>query len=232
MTEVYGAGKSEKLKQIEEYIRDKLQEKLNLEDKEVESLSLYLRDKISDAMKEELSSSNVYKKWMKNIAKQLSDKNKEIRWITPIIGLEIIQEKFETKEQRISTKYNGKDNPMQIRTPTDKIDIRDQKKGIAPNFVHSLDATHLFLTILEANKEGLDSFATIHDSFGTHACDIDTLQKAIKQSFIEMYSIDILETLKNEIANKYQIDLKPIRYEGNLNDFKLQSIEKSLYFFS
>ena len=232
MTEVYGAGDDAKLSQIDDYLDDKLQEKLQWSEGIVDSVSIYLRDKIAEAMRLELSSSGIYKKWMKAIARNVTKQNSELRWKTPIIGLEVIQEEFETKKDKISTKYNGKKNSMQIRIPTDKIDKREQSKGIAPNFIHSLDATHLFLTVLESHRNNIDSFATIHDSFGTHACDVDRLLEAIKKTFIEMYSIDILADLKDHIEREYNVELKDIKYEGSVEDFDLESVRDSLYIFS
>ncbi len=232
MTEVYGAGEDAKLSQIIEYLDAKLQEKLEWSEETVDNVSLYLRNKIAEAMKLELSSSDIYKKWMKEIAKNTTKQNRALRWKTPIIGLEVIQEEFETKKDKISTKYNGKKNTMQIKIPTDRIDKREQSKGIAPNFIHSLDATHLFLTVLESHKNGIDSFATIHDSFGTHACDIDILLEATKDTFIQMYGIDILASLKRDIEQEYSVLLKDIKYQESVEAFEIESVRDSLYIFS
>jgi len=232
MTEVYGAGKDAKIGQIEEYIKSKLQEDLGWSDSQVEVISKYLQKKIEEVMKNELPSSNIYKKWMKSISKKISQQNRAIEWTTPIIGFEITQEEFILKEDKIATKYNNKKRQIQIKIPTNDISDIEQSKGIAPNFIHSLDATHLFLTILKAKESGIDSFATIHDSFGTHACDIDKLQKSIKDSFIEIYSLDILEDLRQSIKESYDIDIKPIKYQGDLESFELEKIRESLYFFS
>ncbi|SHO80949.1 T7-like phage DNA-directed RNA polymerase [hydrothermal vent metagenome] len=229
MTEVYGAGKDAKIGQLREYITNKLSDKLNWNDEKIKLISNYLYIQIDKAIKKELSSSNIYKKWMKKLAKEISNQNKKIKWKTPIIGLEVIQEEFQTKGYDISTKYNNKKYQIKIQIPTDKIDDKEQTKGIAPNFVHSLDATHMFLTILNSKKEGIDSFATIHDSFATHACDTQKLQESIRKSFIEMYQEDIIENLKKDIKKEYDIELKDIKYQDN--NFDYQEIKKSKYIF-
>ena len=232
MTDVYGAGTDAKLNQNRDYIKSKLNDKLDWSDEVIEEVSKYISKQIDLAIDIELPSSKLYKSWMKEIAKDLSKQNRAIEWTTPIIELIVVQEKIVTKKEKIVTKYNNKKRQIQIRVPTDEISQIEQTKGIAPNFIHSLDATHLFLTILLAKKRGVDSFATIHDSFGTHACDIDILQKAIKSSFIEMYSKDILENLRDDIKNLYGIDLKPIKYLKTKEEFKLYKVQESLYFFS
>ncbi len=232
MTEVYGAGKGAKLQQIKEYIEDKLNDELKWDYDIIDDVSQYLRNMIAKAMKEELSSSDIYKKWIKNIAKDLSAQNKEIRWTTPIIKLEVIQEEFKTKDDKVSITYQGKKREVQIQIPTAEISKDDQIRGIAPNFTHSLDATHLFLTLLESKKHGVESFATIHDSFGTHACDVHVLLKATKTSFIDMFNEDILEKLKNEIEESYNIELRAIKKQGNDENFGIDDVLESDYFFS
>ncbi|MEA3491483.1 MAG: DNA-directed RNA polymerase [Campylobacterota bacterium] len=232
MTEVYGAGADAKLSQIKDYLNDNLQEKLQWDEATTDAISIYLRDKIGEAMSQELSSSSTYKEWMKKIANKSAKQNRELRWKTPIIGLEVIQEEFKTKIDKISTKYNGKKYSIQIRIPTDKIDHTEQTKGISPNFIHSLDATHLFLTVLESQKKGTDSFATIHDSFGTHACDIDTLLEATKDTFVQMHKLDILTDLKSDMEHEYSIELDDIAYQDSVETFDIESVRDSLYIFS
>jgi len=73
------------------------------------------------------------------------------------------------------------------------IDGSKQRLSVAPNFVHSLDATHLMKVVNRLADEGVTkSYAMIHDSFGVHACDVDELHHIIRDEFIELYSDDIL----------------------------------------
>ena len=50
------------------------------------------------------------------------------------------------------------------------------RNAFPPNFIHSLDATHMMLTALQCQRAGI-TFASIHDCYWTHACDVDTLNK-------------------------------------------------------
>lgn len=232
MTEVYGAGKNAKLTQNKEYIKTKLNDLLGWDDATIERVAKYVTQQIEKAMKKELASSDSYKKWMKKIAKVVAKQNKPLQWKTPLIGLEVLQEDFELKEDRIATKYNGKKRTIQIKVPTSKISQKELTKGIAPNFIHSLDATHLFLTLLLAKEQGVNSFATIHDSFGTHACDIDILNKTIRESFVKMFEYDVLANFKKDIETRYVLELDAIKYENTQEDFHIENIYKSDYFFS
>jgi DNA-directed RNA polymerase, mitochondrial len=60
-----------------------------------------------------------------------------------------------------------------------------QRSGIAPNFVHSIDSTHMVLTV---NATDFNSYAMIHDDFGTHAGNTQQLFKAIRKTFRHMYA--------------------------------------------
>ena len=49
-----------------------------------------------------------------------------------------------------------------------------QRSAFPPNYVHSLDASHMFLTALKMKERDL-TFASVHDSYWTHAADIDVM---------------------------------------------------------
>ena len=82
---------------------------------------------------------------------------------------------------------------------SDKMDKSRQANGIAPNFVHSMDAAHLMKTIIKAkDKHDIEDFSVVHDSFGTHACDIEQLGMILRETFIEIYSEDVLGKFREE----------------------------------
>lgn len=70
---------------------------------------------------------------------------------------------------------------------TQSLDIRKQVNAIAPNFVHSLDAAHMMLTINRLHDAELRHFSMVHDSYGIHACDVDMLNKVLREEFVSIY---------------------------------------------
>ncbi|KAF9472674.1 DNA/RNA polymerase [Pholiota conissans] len=102
----------------------------------------------------------------------------------------------------------------QIRTPMQSIYISDpfaaaevnslkQASAFPPNFIHSLDATHMMLTALECRNRNL-FFASVHDSYWTHACDVDKMSEVIRDTFIALHSSDILGRLEAEFRERYK----------------------------
>jgi DNA-directed RNA polymerase len=90
-----------------------------------------------------------------------------------------------------------------------------QASAFPPNFIHSLDATHMMLTAIECRVcavlsvhltppliteqvQGL-TFASVHDSYWTHACSIDHMSEIIRDTFIALHSSDVLEKLQTEV---------------------------------
>jgi DNA-directed RNA polymerase len=78
------------------------------------------------------------------------------------------------------------------RREANKLDGRKQVQALSPNFVHSLDAAALMLTICTAQDRGLTAFAAIHDSYGTLAADMQTLLDTLRECFVRMYQTDVL----------------------------------------
>ena len=67
------------------------------------------------------------------------------------------------------------------------------KSAFPPNFIHSLDAAHLMLTLNRCQQLGIEDFVAVHDSFGTHACDVAKLARALRDSFMHMHSQPLLD---------------------------------------
>ena len=128
--------------------------------------------------------------WLRKAARQImkarkADGEETITWVTPS-GFPACQDYFEVEVHRINTWLHG---PVKIRvlSETDTPDLARHASGLAPNFVHSLDAAHLHLTTADCAKQGITSLAMIHDDYGTHAANAQKLFLSIRQQFVAMY---------------------------------------------
>ena len=65
-------------------------------------------------------------------------------------------------------------------------DYRKFMCGISPNFIHSIDASHMCMVISRWGS----AFGGVHDSFSTYADDVDDLQQLTKEVFVEFYTSD------------------------------------------
>ena len=150
---------------------------------------------------------------------------KRIQWKTPS-NFPVKYEAFRLDDFKCRGTINGKQIKHVLKVPTEIPDIRKYMCGISPNYVHSMDAAHMALVI---DRWG-GAFGAVHDSFSTHACDVDDLLDIIKDTFIEMYDVeDYFDKITDDIlSNTEGFDIpKP-----QLGSLEIQEIRNSDYFFA
>ena len=158
--------------------------------------------------------------------------SKEITWTTPS-GFHVVYENFQmaTRKTRgtISgyTTYNkqGVINHC-AQVATDRPDVKGFMSGISPNFIHSMDASHMARVIDAWSGE----FGAVHDSFSCHASDVEKLLAHTKQEFIEMYDVEnFYDYIEDElITDKTNLTVTKLT-PGSLD---IQLVEPSDNFFS
>jgi DNA-directed RNA polymerase len=204
MTLPYGSTRHSCIKFVCEWIDDEVDKRKEkglpnpLEGKEEEAGSLLGRI-VWDAIGETVIAARKAMGWLREVAGVLAKEDLPVCWTTPD-GLPVMQNYLNTTPRRIKTKLGDKIIRQGVVTDTDKLDKRRQANGVAPNWVHSMDATHLRLAVRYCKLNGIDNVAVIHDSFGTHACDTDMLGACLRQSFVDLYQEDVLATFRDEIC--------------------------------
>ncbi|KAF9264462.1 DNA/RNA polymerase [Marasmius fiardii PR-910] len=139
-------------------------------------------------------------------------------WTTPL-GLPIVQPYRKTKRKQIMTKMQT----VYISDPNSPAEVNSTKQASAfpPNFIHSLDATHMMLTALECQTRGM-TFAAVHDSYWTHASSIDEMSTIIRDTFIALHSSEVLTKLSDEFKQRYKT------YKVPLNQLRSPTLLKTL----
>jgi hypothetical protein len=92
------------------------------------------------------------------------------------------------------------------------------KTGLVPNFIHSFDAVHMQMVILELNKRGIEDIWSVHDSFGVHACHVEEMREIVKQTFVELHREPLDKHIENIVKLNSDIlksDDEQINQEGN-----------------
>ncbi len=118
---------------------------------------------------------------------------------------------------------------LHLNTPTKEINPYKQSNGVAPNFVHSMDASHLMKTVLRGSAQKLQNWAVIHDSYGTHASDTPVLASALREAFCSLYAKnDVLLQWKTEIEKRTGVQLPPLPEKGDLD---IMEVRNAPYFF-
>ncbi|XP_068656238.1 DNA-directed RNA polymerase 2, chloroplastic/mitochondrial-like [Aristolochia californica] len=162
--------------------------------------------------------------WLGDCAKVIASENQPVRWTTPL-GLPVVQPYRAAGRHLIKTSLQV----LTLKRETDKIMVKRQRTAFPPNFVHSLDGSHMMMTALACKKAGLN-FAGVHDSYWTHACDVDHMNRILREKFVELYEQPILENLLESFQKSFpSLSFPPLPERG---DFDLKEVLDSAYFFN
>lgn len=135
----------------------------------------------------------------KKLAKDIEAFKTPIIWTTPL-KMPVVQPYRKSGTSVVKTKLQK--IVVSRNQGHAAIDKRKQLQAFPPNFIHSLDATHMILSALKCNEMGLD-FAAVHDSFWTHAADIPNLNVILRDAFVRMHSEDVMGRLSAEFKARY-----------------------------
>lgn len=105
-------------------------------------------------------------------------------------------------------------------------DARGYASGISPNFVHSMDGSHMAIVVDNWEYD----FAAVHDAFATHAPLVADLLSLTKEVFILMYDQEnfydyIEETILSDTDN---LDLE----QPLIGNLSVEDVRNSDYFFA
>lgn len=174
-------------------------------------------------------------KYLQKLAAYELEKGKtSLEWVTPS-GFKVVYKAYFQREVKQRGTIKGitgsKDGRITHVVKADVINKETGNKvpcrrsfasGIAPNYVHSLDASHMAMVVTRFDG----CFAAVHDSFATHASRVSMLQYVTKEQFVEQYSVDnyfttILESIGSDFPNDHP----------KLGRLKINEVMNSDYFF-
>lgn len=220
MTSVYGVTIFGSVKQMEESLKEvKLEdllteEEMALYNKKLTMILFRLSKLIKLSLEELFKNAKFIQLWLASTCQRVvtsidipkdgkSINFKDLKFTKPmmwstITGFPVIQMYYSEPKTSIPTPLQH----LSVRKQgvTKEIHTRKQYNSIAPNFIHSLDATHLLFTCNSCQKSNIP-FIAVHDSFWTSPDNVDNLNKILRQEFVNLYNSDIIENLKKETEN-------------------------------
>ena len=166
------------------------------------------------------------KAWLGNACRLVASQGQPMSWLTPL-GLPVIQPY--RREDTAIVKTVLQDVVVADSSEALPVSSARQRSAFPPNFVHSLDSTHMMLTALDMRARGL-TFTAVHDSYWTHAADVDIMAASLREQFIALYSQPLLEQLRASLVVRFPaITFPELPARGTLN---LEDVRHAKYFFS
>lgn len=221
MTSVYGVTYIGARDQIKRRLKER---GVITEDSELFGAACYAAKTTLTALEEMFEAARSIMNWLGECAKIIASENQAVRWTTPL-GLPVVQPYHTLARRLIKTSLQI----LTLRRETDKVMVRRQRTAFPPNFVHSLDGSHMMMTAVACQEAGMN-FAGVHDSYWTHACDVDEMNRILREKFVELYEVPILENLLESFEKSFpSLNFPPLPDRG---DFDLREVLQSPYFFN
>jgi Autographiviridae RNA polymerase len=157
--------------------------------------------------------------FLRKLTKLCANEGKLLRWTTPL-GLPVINACYQPDTKTINAWLDGRRRRVVnfVVGDTDEIAEGDAVNAAAANFVHSVDACHLHLVALAAEKEGIQ-MVSVHDSFGCLAPRAERFKAIIHEQFSQLHERNklldgVLQQAKTALPQKTK--LPPIPETGTL----------------
>nr|ABD62817.1 mitochondrial single-subunit RNA polymerase [Rosculus sp. ATCC 50888] len=210
----------------EEALNDMLMTQRQAQEAAMRASSIYLARLTLTSLGTVFSAATRIMSWLTECAGIISKQEQPVSWITPM-QLPVVQ------HYRMISKFQVKtlNQTVTLHHDNDTLPVSPQRQRAAfpPNFVHSLDATHMMLTATQCAHHGI-VFSSVHDSYWTHPGDVDKMNALLRDRFIHLYSGPVLEDLRESFVLRYPTaEFPPLPERGNLD---LEEVRKSPYFFN
>ncbi|EMG46746.1 RPO41 DNA-directed RNA polymerase [Candida maltosa Xu316] len=222
MTNVYGVTFVGAIQQIKKQVSQ------HFGDNDNEHLyAKYLASQVFASIRELFENAHLIQDWLAEAAKRITksvaldfgdskDSEHELHsssviWTTPL-GLPCVQPYRVHKQTAVKTSVQ--DIFISIPSGTSAVDSRKQQAGFPPNFIHSLDATHMLMTAAKCGEATLN-FASVHDSYWTHAADVPVMNRLIREEFVRLHTTNLVQILKDEFVERYKGCYQKVRIPNN-----------------
>lgn len=180
MTVVYGVTRYGARLQILKQLKD-IKE---FQQEHAHQAASYLVQKTFYSIREMFTAAKEIQDWFTECARDISQIRAEpVQWITPL-GLPIIQP-YHKLIKRTSVP-NWKSDKLLYASRNNIFsapNVMKQKNAFPPNFIHSLDSSHMMLTSLFCRKKGI-TFVSVHDCYWTHPSDVEIMNKVCREQFV------------------------------------------------
>lgn len=195
------------------------------------ALALYMAKLIWQAASQTVVKAFAGMEWLQKVSNVICKEGDVVTWTSPM-GLPIQQNYMEIAVKKVKMRFLNVTKNFYVPEITGNIAKKKQTQGIAPNFIHSMDAAHLQLSINMCLDKGIHHFSMIHDSYATSPAQADTLFHTVREAFVKMYTendvlMNFYEEMQTSISKEY-VDMPVPPTKGNLD---INQVLGSLYVF-
>jgi DNA-directed RNA polymerase len=150
----------------------------------------------------------------------LANENRCLEWITPTrfpVG-----NRYYVPNVKTAYLLGGAVKYRVADGHTGVVRLDDAVNAAVPNFIHSLDGSHLVRVVLAATSEGINDLTVVHDSFGCLATRAQRLGQIIRRELVLMY---LRQDHISDLRDRNGLILNDVPQPGNLDPVDVQDAE-------
>lgn len=169
--------------------------------------------------------------WFKQLGKLAGQSDIKLQWRSPA-GLPVIQAYIDMRNTVIQLSHLTSVTRMFNAQLEEKgLNSKRMANALSPNVIHSMDASHMAFTTIDAFANGVTNLGGIHDCFATTPAEMGQLRDSVRNAFADLYSGDrfteIADQLVAQLPAELVAKLPPRPPLGNLD---INSVRSSTYF--
>jgi DNA-directed RNA polymerase len=146
--------------------------------------------------------------WLKQVGRLAGEHDIELSWTAPS-GLPVHQRYMDYRGVRIKLHHLS---PVSMDLLSnhipDGLSPKRMGNGLSPNVIHSLDASHMALSTIDAFSNGVHNLGGIHDCFSTTPAEMAQVRNSVRNAFAAMYQHDWFSTITGELLRQIPLDLQ------------------------
>jgi len=187
-----------------------------------------LRDSVWDSIKEKLPGAMRFRKHIRAIVSHCLEPGREhylapdgrtmsrfrappakfMSWVTPS-GLPVSNRYLHSEKTRVRLPFLG-ESPIIADEYTNLVRAEKARNSGVANWVHSMDASHLVLSVNAAVSADITNFMIVHDCFATLAPDTRLFAKIRRVKLAHMYVDNPLDSLFERNVRPGANDISPL----------------------
>lgn len=199
MTTVYGVTRYGARQQIARQLAAK-----GFPENAVWQAAQYLTSRTFESIGQMFNKSRLIQDWLNECAYVIASKyRKPVSWETPL-GFPVVQPYTHSSNARLSGLMSSSSSittPI-YNHPFANLHTSKQRTAFPPNYIHSLDSSHMMLTSLYCHKAGI-TFVSVHDCYWTHPNTVDIMNQICRQQFVALHSEPLLQQLSLQFMQNY-----------------------------
>lgn len=160
-------------------------------------------------------------RWLKVTAREIAKSGTPVRFVSPL-GFPVVLP-YTTPSTSYIT-YLGGSYSLECYPSGRAVSAGKSSTGFPPHFVHTHDASHMFMTAMACPFDT----AAAHDCFSAVAAHGDTINRVLREKFVEMYSGNVLRQLYEYVRTTLGVNVEPPPEQGVYN---IATVLESPYFF-